>query len=66
MCFSDRRTEKEGQIWVVLQIWGTHHTQDNHYLRVFIGRLRSKLGDDPTAPRYIETEAGVGYRFIAA
>lgn len=46
------------------QIWGPHHTEDSHYLRVFIGRLRSKLGDDPTAPRYIETEAGVGYRFI--
>lgn len=45
-------------------IWGPHHTHDTHYLRIFIGRLRSKLGDDPTAPRYIETEAGVGYRFI--
>tara|TARA_R110001599_G_scaffold5120_1_gene25693 strand:+ start:28468 stop:29154 length:687 start_codon:yes stop_codon:yes gene_type:complete len=45
-------------------IWGAHHTHDTHYLRIFIGRLRNKLGDDPTAPRYIETEAGVGYRFI--
>lgn len=53
------------QHYLLKQIWGPHHTQDNHYLRVFIGRLRSKLGDDPTAPRYIETEAGVGYRFIA-
>lgn len=46
-------------------LWGPHHTHDTHYLRVFVGRLRSKLGDDPTAPRYIETEAGVGYRFIS-
>ena len=30
----------------------------------FIGKLRSKLQDDPTFPRYIETEAGVGYRFL--
>ncbi len=45
-------------------IWGPHHSHDTHYLRVFIGRLRSKLGEEPTAPRYIETEAGVGYRFI--
>lgn len=45
-------------------IWGPHHSHDTHYLRIFIGRLRSKLDDDPTAPRYIETEAGVGYRFI--
>lgn len=45
-------------------IWGQHHTQDTHYLRVIIGRLRNKLEDDPTNPRYIETVAGVGYRFI--
>lgn len=46
------------------EIWGAHHTKDTHYLRIFIGRLRSKLEDDPTSPHYIETEAGVGYRFI--
>ncbi len=45
-------------------IWGPHHTEDTHYLRVVIGRLRSKLEDDPTNPQYIETLAGVGYRFI--
>ncbi|MFO7579628.1 response regulator [Nitrosomonas sp. ANs5] len=47
------------------EIWGPHHCHDTHYLRIFIGRLRRKLGDDPTAPRYIETEVGVGYRFIS-
>ncbi|MEZ5598940.1 MAG: winged helix-turn-helix domain-containing protein [Pseudomonadales bacterium] len=47
------------------EIWGPHHQHDTHYLRIFIGRLRNKLGDDPTAPRYIETEAGVGYRFVS-
>jgi two-component system, OmpR family, KDP operon response regulator KdpE len=45
-------------------IWGAHHTEDTHYLRVVIGKLRSKLDDDPTNPHYIETLAGVGYRFI--
>jgi two-component system, OmpR family, KDP operon response regulator KdpE len=45
-------------------IWGAHHTEDTHYLRVIIGRLRNKLEDDPTNPQYIETVAGVGYRFI--
>lgn len=46
------------------EIWGAHHTHDTHYLRIFIGRLRNKLQDDPTNPHYIQTEAGVGYRFI--
>lgn len=45
-------------------LWGPTHTEDTHYLRIFIGRLRSKLADDPTRPRYIETESGVGYRFL--
>jgi two-component system KDP operon response regulator KdpE len=46
------------------ELWGPTHTEDTHYLRVFIARLRSKLGDDPAAPKYIETEPGVGYRFL--
>lgn len=46
------------------EIWGKSHAEDTHYLRIFIGRLRTKLSDDPTAPRYIETEPGVGYRFL--
>lgn len=45
-------------------LWGPSHAEDTHYLRIFIGRLRAKLGDKPTQPRYIETEAGVGYRFM--
>ena len=47
------------------EIWGKSHVEDTHYLRIFIGRLRTKLGDDPSAPRYIETEPGVGYRFLS-
>ncbi|WP_339490094.1 response regulator [Pseudomonas sp. EL_65y_Pfl2_R95] len=45
-------------------VWGASHTDDSHYLRVVIGHLRQKLGDDPTAPRFIITEAGVGYRLL--
>jgi two-component system KDP operon response regulator KdpE len=52
------------QQYLLREIWGASHADDTHYLRVFIGRLRSKLGDDPTNPQYIETEAGVGYRFL--
>ena len=43
-------------------IWGPSHVEDSHYLRIVVGHLRQKLGDDPTAPRFVFTEAGVGYR----
>ncbi len=46
------------------EIWGKSHTGDTHYLRIFIAKLRNKLGDNPTDTHYIETEPGVGYRFI--
>jgi two-component system KDP operon response regulator KdpE len=47
------------------EVWGKAHEDDTHYLRVFIGQLREKLGDDPTHPRFIMNEPGVGYRLIA-
>lgn len=46
-------------------IWGPSHVHDTHYLRIVVGHLRQKLGDDPTAPRLIHTEVGVGYRLLA-
>lgn len=46
------------------ELWGAMHLQDSHYLRIVIGHLRQKLGDDPAAPRWIKTEPGVGYRFL--
>lgn len=46
------------------EIWGPAHTKDSHYLRIVVSHLRQKLGDDPTEPSYIKTEAGVGYRLI--
>lgn len=46
------------------EVWGASHVQDTHYLRIVLGRLRQKLGDDPGAPRWLKTEPGVGYRFI--
>ena len=48
------------------EIWGATHTHDSHYLRIVVGKLRQKLGDDPTTPRWLKTEPGVGYRFISA
>lgn len=43
-------------------IWGPTHLEDSHYLRVVVGHLRQKLGDNPANPRFILTEAGIGYR----
>lgn len=52
------------QSQLLKDIWGPTHTRDTHYLRILIGRLRQKLGDDPTEQNYIQTESGVGYRFL--
>lgn len=46
------------------ELWGSHHEHDTHYLRVLVGKLRQKLGDDAATPRWIATEPGVGLRFI--
>lgn len=46
------------------ELWGNHHEHDTHYLRVLVGKLRQKLGDDAAAPRWIVTEPGVGLRFV--
>jgi two-component system KDP operon response regulator KdpE len=47
------------------RVWGPEWTAETHYLKVFVARLRQKLGDDAERPRYIQTEWGVGYRFVA-
>jgi two-component system, OmpR family, KDP operon response regulator KdpE len=46
------------------EVWGPAHEQETHYLRIYIGHLRQKLGDDPADPRYISNEPGVGYRLL--
>ena len=43
-------------------VWGPAHEGDTHYLRIAIGHIREKLGDDAADPRFILTEPGVGYR----
>ncbi|HLH62985.1 MAG TPA: response regulator transcription factor [Ktedonobacteraceae bacterium] len=51
---------------VLLQrIWGPEYGGEAEYLRVYINRLRQKLESDPAHPRYLLTEPGVGYRFVA-
>jgi two-component system KDP operon response regulator KdpE len=49
---------------ILRAVWGPAHESDVHYLRIYIGHLRQKLGDDPANPKFIESEPGVGYRLI--
>ena len=45
-------------------VWGSSHGEDTPYLRVYMGQLRKKVEIDPSQPRHLLTEAGVGYRFV--
>lgn len=47
---------------LLTQIWGSDHVADTGYLRLYISQLRKKLEPDPHLPRYLLTEAGMGYR----
>ena len=49
---------------VLSAVWGAHHLEDTHYLRVYMGHLRRKIEADPSQPRHLVTEAGIGYRFV--
>ncbi|OCQ51764.1 KDP operon transcriptional regulatory protein KdpE [Photorhabdus australis subsp. thailandensis] len=46
------------------QVWGPNYVEHNHYLRIYMGHLRQKLETDPTRPKHLLTETGVGYRFM--
>lgn len=46
------------------EVWGAGHSEDGHYLRIYIGRLRQKLEAEPAHPQHLLTETGVGYRFM--
>jgi len=47
-------------------VWGPAYVEHNHYVRIYIGRLRQKLEADPAQPRFLRTETGIGYRFVHA
>jgi two-component system KDP operon response regulator KdpE len=51
---------------LLARVWGREYVDEVDYIRVYIRRLRAKLGDDPERPRYIQTERGLGYRFLQA
>src|ERR1700733_13456903 len=46
------------------EVWGSDLQQQTHYLRVYMNQLRQKLERDPSRPRYLITETGVGYRLM--
>ena len=46
------------------EVWGPEHGDADHYLHVYVARLRKKLEQDRQKPRYIATEPGVGYRLL--
>ena len=47
------------------ELRGPYLNHETHYLRVYLAQLRRKLEDDPSHPRHLLTEAGMGYRFEA-
>jgi two-component system KDP operon response regulator KdpE len=46
------------------RVWGAEYGSENHYVHVYMARLRKKLEADPARPRYLRTEPGVGYRLL--
>lgn len=52
------------QRFLLQRVWGPNYVEHQHYLRIYINRLRQKLEEDPTAPQYLLTETGVGYRLL--
>jgi two-component system KDP operon response regulator KdpE len=46
------------------EVWGAEYGSEDHYLHVYVARIRKKIEADPQRPQYIVTEPGVGYRFV--
>jgi len=49
---------------LMIEVWGPGNTDNSHYLRTYIVRLRTKLEQIPVQPQHILTETGMGYRFV--
>ncbi len=47
---------------LLTEVWGPGYEKETHYLRVYVAQLRRKLEDDPSAPKHLVTEPGLGYR----
>jgi len=53
-----------GQRQLLQEVWGPQYERETNYLRVYIAQLRRKLEADPSKPRHLLTEPGMGYRFV--
>ncbi|MGC4961432.1 response regulator [Gordonia sp. DT218] len=53
-----------GQREILTAVWGPTYVTQTNYLRVYLASLRRKLEDDPTNPKHLLTESGMGYRFV--
>jgi len=49
---------------LLAKVWGYEYRDEAHYVRLYVNYLREKIEEDPSHPRYILTERGVGYRFV--
>jgi two-component system KDP operon response regulator KdpE len=49
---------------LLAKVWGYEYREETHYLRLYVNYLRQKLEKDPSHPKYILTDRGVGYRFV--
>jgi len=52
-----------GREEILREVWGPAYAKETQYLRVYLAQLRRKLEDDPSHPKHLLTEAGMGYRF---
>jgi two-component system KDP operon response regulator KdpE len=52
-----------GQRQLLQAVWGPGYEKESNYLRVYMAQLRRKLEPEPSRPRYLRTEPGMGYRF---
>jgi len=59
--------KNEGRVlthtYILKEIWGYGYLEQTQYLRVFVAQLRKKIEDNPSKPRFLITESGIGYRF---
>jgi two-component system KDP operon response regulator KdpE len=49
--------------FILKEIWGYGYLEQTQYLRVYIAQLRKKIEDNPSNPKLLHTESGIGYRF---